>query len=100
VEPTGAEAGGSALVPYTSASGSSPGRPTRATLAKQHAPALYIPPGIRRSFLLLARYYRSPTSPPASPVTSCVLDFLHQFIQASSGTPSSPVVSPQAGVEQ
>jgi len=95
------EAGGSALVPYTSGSTSSPPPecPTSASSAKQRAQLLYIPPAIKRSFLLLARYYRLPTSPPPSPNTASVLNFLHSFLQVNSTTPLSPI-APRADIEE
>jgi len=99
VEPV--EAGGSALVPYTSGSTSSPlpERPTSASSAKQRAQLLYVPPAIKRSFLLLARYYRLPTSSPPSPNTASVLNFLHSFLQVNSTSPLSPI-APRTDIEE
>jgi len=101
VEPTEEEAGGSALVPYTSGSTSSPSpeRPTSASSAKQRAQLLYIPPAIKRGFLLLARYYSLPTSPPPPPNTASVLNFLHSFIQVNNSIPLSPI-APRADIEE
>jgi len=95
------EVGGSALVPYTSESAFSlsPGRPTAASSAKQQTQLLYIPPAIKRSFLLLARYYSAPESPPPSPITSAVLNFLHSFIKANSNSPLSPI-APRADIKE
>jgi len=49
--------------------------------------------------LLLARYYRLPTSPPPSPNTASVLNFLHSFLQVNSTTPLSPI-APCADIEE
>ena len=95
----GAVAGGSALVPYMSGSASSPVRPTSASSAKQRTQLLYIPLAIKRSFLLLARYYNLPTSPPPSPITSLVFNFLCSFIQVNSNSPLSPITS-HADIEE
>jgi len=99
MEPTEEEAEGSALVPYTSGSASSPVRPTSASSAKQRTQPLYFPLAIKRSFLLLARYYNLPTSPPPSPITSSVLNFLRSFIQVNSNSPLSPI-APRADIEE
>jgi len=96
VEPTEEAARGSALVPYTSGSAFSP---TAASSAKQQAQLLYIPPAIKRSFLLLAHYYSSPKSLPPSPITSAVLNFLHSFIKVNSNSPLSPI-APRADIEE
>jgi len=96
-----AEVGGSALVPYSSGSvfSPSPVRPTSASSAKQRTQLLYIPPAIKRSFVLLARYYSLPTSPPPSPNTASVLSFLHSFIQVNNSIPLSPI-APHADIEE
>ena len=95
------EAGGSTLVPYTSGSPFSPSpvRPTSASSAKQRAQLLYIPRAIKRSFLLLARYYSLRKSPPPSPTTSSVLNFLHSFIQINSNISLLPI-APRADIEE
>jgi len=95
----GAVARGSALVPYTSGSASSPVHPTSVSSTKQRTQLLYIPPAIKRSFLLLARYYNLPTSPPLSPITSSVLNLLCSFIQVNSNSPLSPIAS-RANIER
>jgi len=96
-----AEVGGSALVPYTSGSlfSPSPVRPTSASSTKQRIQLLYIPPAIKRSFVLLTRYYSLPTSPPPSPNTASVLSFLHSFIQVNNSIPLSPI-APHADIEE
>jgi len=95
------EARDSALVPYTSGSAFSPSplRPTSASSAKQRTQLLYIPPAVKRSFLLLARYYNLSESPPPSPITASILNFLHSFIQVNSNSPLL-LVAPCADIEE